>query len=472
MPTRPLRALALAAGLGLAGTVPTVVVPAAHAASTCDALSAPLYQLLGSNQTSLVTGWEAEYEQADSGFTQQGELGRVALAPATGLTAIHRLYKGGDFVTARAADVATWQGRGYTDQGTYFYAAPSGSGCGVAVHRVVNTQGVHEEVLESGVAAKVAAGWKDVGEKYRVAAAGQAGPTTPVVPAGSFSLGVIPDTQNETLSARNPLLAARNQYLVDHRAETNLAAVLQVGDITNWDTTDHDQYVNAAADMAVLEKAGVPWVGAVGNHDAEATGVGGSARAGVNPHTALRDTATYNSFFTGSHFTLRQSTADGGEENSTHFFTAGGAKWMVLALEVWPRADKLAWAQQQVAAHPDTNVIVLTHDYLNWGGDVSGGNDGYGDLSPAQVRDRLISRYANIKFVFSGHEGLSRVKVEDFDGNRVVAMQNNYDTNTDNLLRMVNVDVANNRLTYSYASVSTSRVVTGDTTVDGMSFIR
>ena len=224
----------------------------------------------------------------------------------------------------------------------------------------------------------------------------------------------------------------------------------------------------------MLEDAGIPWVGAVGNHDGQAVTVGGSARPGVDVHAALRETWVYNQYFGASHFALRAGTAEGTEDASYHLFSAEGTQWMVLALELWPRQDKLDWAKQIVAAHPERNVIIVTHDYLDGSGNVVTRNGGYGDVAPTVIRDQLVKPYANVKMVFSGHEGFHASRVDDYPGHHVVALQENYDEarHSDVFTRMVRIDVNAGTITHSYATVDGSRVEVPDTTVDQRAWVR
>ncbi|WP_394275969.1 hypothetical protein [Luteococcus sp.] len=458
----------------------TAVQPAlALAEGACDQLTTPLYQQFSSAVgTSLVTPWKNEYDKAASyQFTQAGTLGTVSTRAADGLVAVHRLSKGADFVTAVANDVPSWTKRGYTDQGVRFHAAPPHATCGVVIHRVAR-DGVHREVAAGGVAQLVGQGWVDVGAKYVVGGAPTPAPQVTAASGadadGRFSLAVIPDTQNESLRAGAPRMVARNNWLVARKGadQLDLRAAIQVGDIANWDTPDHDQYANAVTGMKVLEQAQVGWIGAVGNHDSYATGEGGSARPGVNVHEALRDTATYNSYFDGSHFRFRAATQAGRQDTSTHMFQAGGLKWMVVALELWPRRAQLDWAKQQVAAHPDRNVILLTHDYLDRDGKVVTGNGGYGDLPISTVRSGLVAKYSNVRMVLSGHQGVRSVLVEDFGSHRVVAMQQNYDNNADAMVRLVEVDAKAGTLKHTFRSTTSDRVDVNGAVIDKMAWVR
>ena len=42
----------------------------------------------------------------------------------------------------------------------------------------------------------------------------------------------------------------------------------------------------------------------------------------------------------------------------------------MLNLELWPRHPVISWAREVIAAHPNHNVIIVTHSYLNGGGGI------------------------------------------------------------------------------------------------------
>jgi hypothetical protein len=50
--------------------------------------------------------------------------------------------------------------------------------------------------------------------------------------------------------------------------------------------------------------------------------------------------------------------------NSYHLFSAGGADWIVLALEFGPRNETIQWANEVLAKYPERKAIVVTHAYL------------------------------------------------------------------------------------------------------------
>ena len=66
---------------------------------------------------------------------------------------------------------------------------------------------------------------------------------------------------------------------------------------------------------------------------------------------------------------------------------AGGARFMILVLEYEPRTRVLEWADTVVSAHPDHNVILLTHSYLDHRGERR-------VEEPDRVRGVLVSAHA------------------------------------------------------------------------------
>jgi hypothetical protein len=58
-----------------------------------------------------------------------------------------------------------------------------------------------------------------------------------------------------------------------------------------------------------------------------------------------------------------------GGADSAQVFTAGGYRFLHIALEMSPEDDVLAWASGVIAAHPGLPTIISTHDFLNGAGE-------------------------------------------------------------------------------------------------------
>lgn len=270
--------------------------------------------------------------------------------------------------------------------------------------------------------------------------AGLAGETT-------FALAVIPDAQQEVLDAKDTRLADRMQWLVDNREKLNLKLVMQVGDLHNWDTPNHFQYERSTAAFALLDQAKLPYVLTLGNHDTAATKEGGSAAPG-NVHDNLRTTTTFNTYYPTTRFQALQGVFEEGKaDNAWHSFQAGGLDWLVINLELWARKEAVAWAKTVVEAHPNHNIIVLTHSHLNGGNQIDQRNGGYGDNSPQYVYDQLLKPYPNIRLVFSGHAGRHAYRLDHGDkGNAIYQFSQCYHSNETNPVRLFEIDTQAGRL--------------------------
>ena len=199
-----------------------------------------------------------------------------------------------------------------------------------------------------------------------------------------FTLAVMPDTQWEA-GPDSKQFVNRLEWLIAQKQALNLKMVLQVGDLENWDSPDHDQFARMSERLKVLDAGGIPFAMAVGNHDTAAAKTGGGAAPG-DQKVSVRETSTFNQFHPASSFkNLKGVMEEGKSDNAFHTFEAGGMKWMVLNLEVWPRTQVLEWAKSVVETHADHNVIVLTHSYLSANSQIEATNGGYGENSPQQT---------------------------------------------------------------------------------------
>ena len=488
-PLRPLLPLLLVAGTAAAlVAVPTTGPAGAAVTASCSDLAVPvLHQVRPETGASLLTLYANEVDGARSryGFTEgHGTAFRVARAATGGLAGVHRLYaaRTGDYLySSDAAEVRAVTAAGYVDQGVRFYVSSTPSACLTGVQRFTRGS-MHRMAAGAGeVAALTAAGWRSEGVRF------YARPATTSTPADvalvkkpiattsgtTFSFAAVPDTQQEVLTAGDSRLTNRSNWVLRQK---RMSFLLQTGDLVNWDTDDHAQWARAKRGLAPLEQAKLPYTVAVGNHDTMATGVGGSARDHDRTHALLRDTETFNDFFSAGDFRGVGGAFEAGKVDNVYtLYTAGGLKWMVLTLEFCPRASAVAWARKVVAAHPDYNVIVSTHYYLTSGGKIGQTNAGYGDTSPQYLWKQLISRYPNIKLVFSGHVGKARKARVDTGakGGKVYSFLTTMHDRTSNPTRLVTIDTKARTLTTRVYGPSTGKTWKEYTqTIKGLSLVR
>ncbi|WP_091786381.1 metallophosphoesterase [Pedococcus dokdonensis] len=262
-----------------------------------------------------------------------------------------------------------------------------------------------------------------------------------------FSFAVMPDTQDEVVSS-DPRMAKRISWLVQNRARLDLRWVLHSGDLQNWDTPGHEQFATTSTRLSALTTAGLPFLAAPGNHDTAAVCPGGSACPGAPTSVTLRDTTTWNAYYPPSRFGMQGVYEAGKSDNGWRTFSAGGLRWLVLDLELWPRAGVVSWARSVVATHPHHNVIVVTHAFLTSTGTVSTSTGGYGATSP-KVLWAALDDYPNVVMVFSGHVGQvinSSIAARGVDGHKVATFLQAMHARYTNPVRIVTVDVVKRTL--------------------------
>lgn len=171
---------------------------------------------------------------------------------------------------------------------------------------------------------------------------------------GSFTIAVLPDTQNYGEGHPEGFMG-QTKWLVDNQQKRNLAAVLHLGDITNRNTTA--QWELAAAAMGQLDGK-IPYFMVPGNHDYSS---GGKCS---DRTTSLNDYFPIDKFRTRETFGGVYDKEPGRMENSYHLFSAGGRDFVVIGLEFGPRKDVVRWANEIAAKHKDREAILITHAYM------------------------------------------------------------------------------------------------------------
>ncbi len=462
-------------------------VPASAADAACAALDDTIYSVVNpTTKQQLLTPWEGEAtDAAQYGYTQKTEFFKASNIAATGLVPIFQLRKtstNDTLYTASTSERDNAVAAGFTYQRVAFHASAADLDCSAPVRRYSN--GVQHRIAQTAdQVTALGSGWNAEGIFfYAIPLAGATpSPTptptptltptptpTPTTPpaTGTFKFAVIPDTQNEVLQAGDNRIANRNQYIVDQDSKF----ALHTGDLHNWDTADHIQYERSKPQMDVLTNGGVPYSIGIGNHDTQATGVGGSARDATNSFNLQKDTSTINAYYQADDLGVVSGAFEAGKiDNIYSKYTAGGKKWMVVTLEFAPRTTAINWAKGIIAANPDYNVIINTHTFLTSSGTISQSNEGYGSNSP-QTLWNAINDYSNVKLIFSGHTGVATTgkPLTTDTGSRAYAYLGTFHDGTRNPVRMLTVNTATEDITTQVIAPNNGYVWTeyGDTVTD------
>jgi hypothetical protein len=289
----------------------------------------------------------------------------------------------------------------------------------------------------------------------------------PTKASATFTLAVIPDTQNY-LDYRHRLAEGFAldgsdlfiQQMRDVAGRDNVAFVAAVGDVWQHQTLDIDpdhaarglkaihnpifaqevapspktlsvEIPKAVEGYKILAAANIPFGVAPGNHDYDAMW----SDSGFPPQLQKKDiTMTAEDvglLHIGGLDNFRSVFGNKGEffkdkpwyvasyrggANSAQIFSAGGYQFLHITLEMAADNWVLAWASDTIEAHPGLPTIITTHDYLNTKG-VRQANplvdlkrvDPEFHNSAEEVWDKLISAYDQVFLVLCGHHhGQSR----------------------------------------------------------------
>ncbi len=244
-----------------------------------------------------------------------------------------------------------------------------------------------------------------------------------------FSLALFPDTESYMDAGNRQTWLSQCEWVASNRDTQRIAAVLGLGDVTKRGR--QDEFEIAAEGFGILDGAGIPALPIIGNHD--------YARL---PGMGRRGTARYDAFVASLGLEGKPwfGGSFGGSSNYFATFDLGGMRLLVLALELYPRIEAADWAAAVIDAHPDREVIILTHAYLDCNGEridrlgISGPR-AYGyrtaaeGLSGEELWTRLVSVKPNIRAVICGHwhPGTSAYRAErGIHGNLVHQLFINY----------------------------------------------
>ncbi len=202
-------------------------------------------------------------------------------------------------------------------------------------------------------------------------------------------------------------------YVIDNAESKNIQHVFNLGDIvqTTWpynNTEEHRQRMYKEVEFAykqIRRLDGVVDYSLVrGNHDPDFL---------YDEYFGVE--STYTGY--GSHIEDYYISS----ANSIHYFSAGELDYMVVTLDFGAGDPVLEWANEQIAAHPNHNVIITTHAYMHRDGNLLANNslcarkpDGTNDPlyntamgetanNGDDLWNKLVSKHANIVLVLSGH---------------------------------------------------------------------
>ena len=228
------------------------------------------------------------------------------------------------------------------------------------------------------------------------------------------------------------------QWVADNKDTYNIKGAISLGDITQ--AAAYTEWARAYEGYMLLEDAGIPFALTPGNHDYDF----GISHGEPNDNT-VRRTEYLNYFFNRntvdySEYTTCPVTGDS-LVNSYYTIDGINEKYLIMALEIFPRDEVLEWANEVVAAHPNHRVIAATHSHIYSGGGYTEDHDDYpinypeGSNSAEEVIEKFITKHENILMYLCGHSPRSdiyNIPITGDNGNTVYQLLIDQQNDDDN----------------------------------------
>jgi hypothetical protein len=228
-------------------------------------------------------------------------------------------------------------------------------------------------------------------------------------PGDDFTLMIVPDPQKYTTTTTlSATYRAQMQWIVDTTDTLDTAFTMAVGDLVqNVDSAT--QWARADAAWDILDAAATPYTLLPGNHDMTAGGIA-THYDSYFPPNRYEANPWYGGYL-GDPTDGIADPANRLNKDNYALFTAGGADFLVLNLEMDLPLEAVQWAQGVIDAYPDRHVILATHRWLREDG-TRWASTYYGHarprLTPEQVWSQLVAPNCTVFMVVMGHEHTER----------------------------------------------------------------
>jgi hypothetical protein len=226
------------------------------------------------------------------------------------------------------------------------------------------------------------------------------GPTAAA--AGEFMLVWFGDAHvdNGVLGVSSAQLEQMMLYVKQHANRLGIEAVIFGGDYA--DSPAHaDDRAKFVASMGNIED--IPHLLAIGNHDYDSPG---------------RTATTHNGVFGQSYYTGKSWWSGGfyeagHSENAYLLLTLDSVDYIIVALELFPRAAVMTWLDGLLTTYAARKAIIITHGCEDSDGTLMTDDDGYGpstyvaicgaDYNSGEGMWNTIKTHDNVILVQSGH---------------------------------------------------------------------
>lgn len=172
------------------------------------------------------------------------------------------------------------------------------------------------------------------------------------VPNGSFTIGVIGDTQSlSTNKIGKEYLIKMMQFFTTKREELNLLFIASLGDHV-LEGNDKEQWARVSEAYNILESSNIPYVPVHGNRDS------------MNKLESYTNNELYRKQYpVDGYLKSYMAGYQGGTENSYYLFEDRQSKteFLVLTLRFGANELEKAWGNKILKQHRNRHVIMATH---------------------------------------------------------------------------------------------------------------
>ncbi len=175
------------------------------------------------------------------------------------------------------------------------------------------------------------------------------------------------------------------QWIVDNATKYNIKGVVYSGDVVEVVGTAAS-WAAAKVGFDILDAAEIPYHVTTGNHDY--TDLPTRTKASFDTDYP-QSRYTGHAWFNGDFYEASKS------ENAYWEFSYGGVDYIVIGIEVAPRAAVKSWLDDILAANTYKKIIIYTHYYMDQTGAL--------DATGQDLWDNVIKGYDNVLLVCCGH---------------------------------------------------------------------
>lgn len=255
-------------------------------------------------------------------------------------------------------------------------------------------------------------------------------PVLDAAPKGSFSIVVIPDTQqyrggsNREDPMTNEVFQNHTRWIAENLQSQRIVFVSHSGDIV--DRNNDDQWTVARHCMDQIHGR-VPYGISVGNHDMKSGG-----DSSLFQHYFPASRFEQFDWYGGSYEPPRSDRSiSGNNANSFQLFSAQGLDFVFLHLECNAPDDVLQWADGVLEEHADRRALVTTHMGLGplerptttegWFDDPKGRMrwkkcHGKRGNTPQQMWEKCFCKHRNLHMIFCGDQSRSTAMTVESTG--------------------------------------------------------